>query len=152
MHTTLKGIARSTFRRSDLVARSFSTSIIQQHNAVAVVTGGSGSIGGAIARSLSAAGYRVAVNFSRSEGSARAIVDEINASGGEAIAVQADVSVHKDVQALFKETVGRWERVDVLVNNAGIVRDNLLVRMNLSDWNKVLSVNLTGAFLCMQGA
>ena len=117
---------------------------------VAVVTGASRGIGRAIAFALASEGAKVVVNYARSSQAADEVVAEIEQMGGAAIAVQADVSQSEQVDALFKAVLGQWGRVDVLVNNAGITRDTLLMRMKQDDWKAVLDLNLTGVFLCIK--
>ncbi|MGB3612762.1 MAG: 3-oxoacyl-[acyl-carrier-protein] reductase [Elainellaceae cyanobacterium] len=117
---------------------------------VAVVTGASRGIGRAIALQLAAEGAKVAVNYARSAEAAEAVVSEIQAMGSEAIAIQADVSQEEEVKACFKTVMDQWGRVDVLVNNAGITRDTLLMRMKPADWQAVINLNLTGVFFCIQ--
>ncbi len=115
---------------------------------VAIVTGASRGIGRATAIALAAAGAQVVVNYARSSTAADEVVAEIVAAGGSAIALQADVSDADQVEALVQATLDKWGRVDVLVNNAGITRDTLLLRMKLEDWQAVMDLNLTGVFLC----
>ena len=117
---------------------------------VALVTGASRGIGRAIAIALAAAGAKVVVNYARSDAAAKEVVQAITNEGGEAIAVQADVSDTEQVQNLIKETRSQYGKIDVLVNNAGITRDTLLLRMKLEDWQAVMDLNLTGVFLCTQ--
>lgn len=117
---------------------------------IAVVTGASRGIGRAIALELAAEGAKVAVNYARSAEAAEAVVAEIQELGAEAIALQADVSEAEQVSELFKTVMDKWGRVDVLVNNAGITRDTLLMRMKPADWQAVINLNLTGVFLCIQ--
>ncbi len=119
---------------------------------VAIVTGASRGIGRAIALALAAEGAKVAVNYASSSGAADAVVAEIAGAGGEAIALQADVSKADQVEALFAAVMEKWGRVDVLVNNAGITRDTLLLRMKPEDWQAVIDLNLTGVFLCTRAA
>lgn len=115
---------------------------------VAVVTGASRGIGRAIALQLAQVGAKVAVNYASSSSAADELVAQIASDGGEAIAVQADVSKSDQVDALFSTVMEKWGRVDVLVNNAGITRDTLLLRMKPEDWQAVIDTNLTGVFLC----
>lgn len=117
-------------------------------NQVAIVTGASRGIGSAVAIALASCGIKVVVNYSLSETSALAIVDQITQHGGEAIALQADVSDAAQVDDLIKTTQEKWGSIDILVNNAGITRDTLLLRMKLEDWQAVIDLNLTGVFLC----
>lgn len=117
-------------------------------NKVALVTGASRGIGKATALALAAEGAKVVVNYARSSSAADEVVATITEAGGEAIALQADVSQENEVEALIKETKGKLGRIDVLVNNAGITRDTLLLRMKPADWQAVIDLNLTGVFLC----
>jgi len=117
---------------------------------VAIVTGASRGIGRAIAIALAEAGAKVVVNYARSEAAAKEVVKAITDQGGEAIAVQGDVSDAEQVQNLIKETRNQYGSIDVLVNNAGITRDTLLLRMKPEDWQAVIDLNLTGVFLCTQ--
>ena len=113
---------------------------------VAVVTGGSRGIGRAIAILLAEEGAKVMI-CSRHLEAAQAVVSEILALGGEGAAVQADVARRTDVEALMTACGERFGRLDILVNNAAIVRDNLVLRMKEEDWDAVLDVNLKAAFL-----
>ncbi len=124
----------------------------QLQGQVAIVTGASRGIGRAIAAALSASGAKVVVNYASSSTAADALVAEITAAGGDAIAVQADVSQSGQVDALFETVMNQWGRIDILVNNAGITRDTLLLRMKLEEWQAVIDLNLTGVFLCTKAA
>jgi 3-oxoacyl-[acyl-carrier protein] reductase len=115
---------------------------------VALVTGASRGIGRAIAFALAQEGAKVVVNYSSSEAAAESVVAEIQQQGGEALALQADVSQTEQVDHLVEKTQEKWGKIDILVNNAGITKDNLLIRMKLEDWQAVLALNLTGVFLC----
>src|SRR5689334_22533583 len=115
---------------------------------VAIVTGAGRGIGRAIALALAAEGARAVVNYSRSAEAAGQVVAQITAAGGEAIAVQADVAVAVQVEALVAAAKERFGQVDILINNAGVTRDKLLLRMTEEDWDRVLDTNLKSAFLC----
>ncbi|MGB3692381.1 MAG: 3-oxoacyl-[acyl-carrier-protein] reductase [Spirulinaceae cyanobacterium] len=117
-------------------------------NQVALVTGASRGIGKATAFALATEGAKVVVNYARSSGAADEVVATITEAGGEAIALQADVSQESEVEALVKESKEKFGRIDILVNNAGITRDTLLLRMKPADWQAVIDLNLTGVFLC----
>ena len=119
---------------------------------VCVVTGASRGIGAAIALALGSAGARVVVNYAASEGPANEVCEKIKAAGGDAIAVKANVAEPGEVDALFKATMDKFGEVNVLVNNAGITRDTLMMRMKLKQWQEVIDLNLTGVFLCSQAA
>ncbi len=117
-------------------------------NKVAIVTGASRGIGRATALALAVEGANVVVNYASSQESADRVVAEIAANGGAAIALPADVSKADQVDALISAVIEKWGQVDVLVNNAGITRDTLLLRMKPEDWQAVIDLNLTGVFLC----
>lgn len=114
----------------------------------ALVTGASRGLGRAIALALAGAGAAVAVNYVRSAEAADGVVAEIEAAGGRAFSVRADVADGRQVQAMAETVLERFGRLDILVNNAGIARDGLLVRMGEDDWDAVLDTNLKGAYLC----
>jgi 3-oxoacyl-[acyl-carrier protein] reductase len=118
---------------------------------VALVTGASQGIGWDIAQALVVAGAKVAV-AARTEEKLALLVGEIEAAGGEAIAVKMDVADAEQVKAGFKQVIDKFGRLDILVNNAAITRDGLAVRMKADDWDAVIRTNLTGAHLCIQQA
>ena len=117
-------------------------------NETALVTGASRGIGRAIALSLAEAGLEIAVNYSHSKKEAEKVVNAIITSGGKAYAVQANVSEENEVERLIKTVLEKSGKIDVLVNNAGITRDGLLMRMKTHDWQSVINLNLSGVFLC----
>ncbi|CAK7327410.1 unnamed protein product [Dovyalis caffra] len=119
---------------------------------VVIVTGASRGIGKAIALSLGKAGCKVLVNYARSSKEAEEVSKEIEAYGGQALTFGGDVSKEADVESMMKTAVDAWGTVDVLINNAGITRDTLLMRMKKSQWQEVIDLNLTGVFLCTQAA
>jgi 3-oxoacyl-[acyl-carrier protein] reductase len=132
--------------------RALATRAAAADGPVCIVTGASRGIGAAIALALGATGARVVVNYSASAGPAEAVAAAIKASGGDAIVVQANVGSQEDVQRLFKETMDAYGEVNVVVNNAGITRDGLMMRMKLSQWQEVIDTNLTGVFMmCQEG-
>lgn len=122
------------------------------HEQVAIVTGASRGIGRAVALALAAEGANVVLNYASSHEAAEQVLSEITAIASNGITLQADVSKVDQVEALFKAALEKWGRVDVLVNNAGITRDTLLLRMSPEDWQAVIDLNLTGVFLCTRAA
>lgn len=117
----------------------------------AIVTGASRGIGREIALQLGREGAKVAVNYSGSKDKAEEVAKLIQEAGGEAFAIQADVSDAESVKNLVDETIARFGSVDILVNNAGITKDNLLMRMKEDEWDDVIDTNLKGVFLCTKG-
>ncbi|XHX79977.1 MAG: 3-oxoacyl-[acyl-carrier-protein] reductase [Stenomitos frigidus ULC029] len=115
---------------------------------VAIVTGASRGIGRATALALAAEGAAIVVNYASSQEAADLVVAEVEALGSRAIALPADVSKADQVDGLINAVMEKWGQVDVLVNNAGITRDTLLLRMKPEDWQAVIDLNLTGVFLC----
>ncbi|MDN5870388.1 MAG: glucose 1-dehydrogenase [Nitrococcus sp.] len=119
----------------------------------ALVTGANSGIGEGIARELAAAGANVVVNYVAKPEVAQAICDEITKQGaGKAIAIEADVSKEDQVRAMFAEAVKQFGTLDIVCSNAGIQRDANLIDMTLEQWNQVIGVNLTGAFLVAREA
>jgi len=118
----------------------------------ALVTGANSGIGEAVARALAAAGAAVVVNYVANPPMAQKVVEEINAAGGQAVAMQADVSNEAQVEGMFAEMVKQFGTIDILVNNAGLQRDAPFVEMTLEQWQFLLGVNLTGQFLCARAA
>jgi 3-oxoacyl-[acyl-carrier protein] reductase len=125
---------------------------------VVVVTGGSRGIGRAICQAFAAPGTRIFFNYyspanpGAEAAAAAETVDLVSRSGGTAVGVCANVAVAQEVIDFFEQVMSEAGRIDVMVNNAGITRDNLLVRMKEDEWDAVLSVNLKGPFLCTQAA
>lgn len=117
----------------------------------AIVTGASRGIGREIALLLAKEGARVAVNYSGSKDKADEVVKQITDAGGEAFAIQADVSNTDSVKSLVDQTLEQFGSIDILVNNAGITKDNLLMRMKEDEWDDVININLKGVFLCTKG-
>jgi 3-oxoacyl-[acyl-carrier protein] reductase len=114
----------------------------------ALVTGASRGIGRSVALALAEAGAEVVVNYSSSPNAAEEVVTAIKTAGGKAYAVKANVGEETAIDELIKTVLERSGRLDVLVNNAGITRDGLLMRMKTEDWQAVINLNLTGVFLC----
>jgi len=121
-------------------------------NQKALVTGASSGIGKACAIALGAAGASVVVNYVSSPKDAEPVVAVIRQNGGEAMAIKADVSRENEVQTMFAEMIERFGTIDILINNAGLQRDSAFQEMTLDQWNTVISVNLTGQFLCAREA
>ena len=117
---------------------------------VVIVTGASRGLGREIALHFGASGCRVVINYREREGDARMVAEDICRSGGDAFAVRADVRRPDEVDSMFDKALQRWGSIDVLVNNAGMTRDALAVRMDEADWDSVMDANLKGPFLCMR--
>lgn len=116
----------------------------------AIVTGASRGIGRAIAIELANQGANVVVNYSGNEKKANKVVEELKQLGVKSFSIKANVASEKDVKMLMKETLKEFGTIDVLVNNAGITRDNLLIRMKEADFDEVVDINLKGTFLCIK--
>ncbi|MFJ7286386.1 glucose 1-dehydrogenase [Pseudomonas sp. NPDC099000] len=119
---------------------------------VALVTGASSGIGAGAAKALAAAGAAVVINYNSQAAPAEELARTINAEGGRAIAIGADVSKEEDVERLFAQTLEAFGSLDILVANSGMQKDAKAVDMTLADWNQVIGVNLTGQFLCARAA
>jgi len=119
---------------------------------VAVITGAGRGIGRAIAVRLAKDGYSVVINYRSSLKKVEELLSEIEGFGGKALAVEADISREDEAKRLIDEAVKQFGRIDVLVNNAGITRDNLMMRMTEEDFDSVINTNLKGSFLCMKYA
>jgi len=119
---------------------------------VALVTGGSRGIGRETCLELARLGATVVVNYARGADDAERVAREIENAGGRALTVQADIADEDQATAMIDIVVEKLDRIDILINNAGITRDALLLRMKKSDWDEVIRVNLTGAFNCLQAA
>lgn len=118
----------------------------------ALVTGANSGIGEGIARELAARGANVVVNYVTHPEVAQQIVDDIEQSGGHALAMHADVSREDDVRGMFAQAVKELGTLDIVVSNAGIQKDSALIDMTIDEWNAVIGVNLTGGFLCAREA
>jgi acetoacetyl-CoA reductase/3-oxoacyl-[acyl-carrier protein] reductase len=114
----------------------------------ALVTGASRGIGRAIAVALAREGAKVAINYAHNEAKAQEVAEEITAMGGTAMLVQANVGVAAEARAMVAKVAEQFTHLDVLVNNAGITRDNLLPRMTDEQWIEVIHTNLDGCFFC----
>jgi 3-oxoacyl-[acyl-carrier protein] reductase len=113
---------------------------------VAIVTGGNRGIGRAIVKLFAAEGAKVALVYRGNKEAADAVVREVTGAGGTVEAIQADVADAAAAEKVARDVQAKWGRIDALVNNAGIIRDGLFIRMEPKDWNDVLATNLTGAF------
>ncbi len=118
----------------------------------AVITGANSGIGNAIAIQMAGEGANVVVNFITNPDEAQKIVENIKDSGGNAIKFKADVSQEEEVRKMFRETIEAFGTIHILVNNAGIQKEADIDEMSLDQWQKVIDVNLTGAFLCSREA
>lgn len=116
---------------------------------IAVVTGASRGIGKSIAKKLAELEATVIVNFNGSEEKAQEVIDEITEAGGNAEKIQCNVADYSACELFFKEVIDKYGRIDILINNAGITRDGLLMRMSEEDFTKVIDINLKGTFNCM---
>lgn len=113
---------------------------------VVLITGGSRGIGRACAMKFAEAGFDVAIIYAGNEAAAKETVDKLIEAGADAAAYKADISNEESVNAGISAVVEKYGRIDVLINNAGITRDGLFVRMNSEDWNAVINTNLSGAY------
>jgi 3-oxoacyl-[acyl-carrier protein] reductase len=118
----------------------------------ALVTGASRGIGRATAEALAAAGAAVAINYARSAAEAESTGDALRATGAEVEVIQADIADTAQVQAMFERLRARWDGVDIVVNNAAVTHDGLVMLMSPEAWDAVIAVNLRGAFLCARQA
>ena len=128
------------------------TDTLSLENKVAVVTGGSRGIGAAVALELASRGAAVVVNYNSSPDAANDVVKKIEETGGKAAAFQADVSDFKQAEGLIKFAVETFGDLSILVNNAGITRDTLIMMMSESDWDSVIATNLKSTFNCSKAA
>ncbi len=125
---------------------------LSKKSRVVIVTGAASGLGKEIALCFGGAGDKVLVNFLSREQEAIGVVDEITRSGGEALLFRADVRARVDVDRMINEAVERWGSVDILVKNAGMAKDGVLLRMLEKDWDDVIATNLSGPFHCVRAA
>lgn len=116
-------------------------------NKVAVITGGAGGLGREIAKAFHENGYGIVINYFESGKQARELFETM---GGSVLTVKADVGNSDEVSAMAEHVYKKWGRVDVLVNNAGITKDALLIKQGEKDWDRIMNVNLKGAFNCIK--
>ena len=126
--------------------------VIDLTNRVALVTGASRGIGRAVALKLAECGAKIVINYKQSAAQAEEVAEQIRGQGGQCLTAQGDVAVAADVERVFQAAQQSFGRVDILVNNASINRDTLILRMSEDDWDEVLSTDLRGAFLCTKAA
>jgi 3-oxoacyl-[acyl-carrier protein] reductase len=119
---------------------------------IAVVTGASRGIGRGIALELAKRGATVVVNYQSSAGAAEEVVNAITAAGGKAMAFQADVSQEEGANAVIKAAIDAYGKIDILINNAGTTRDNVIMMMGVDDFDTVINTNLRSAWLCSKAA
>ena len=126
--------------------------LMNLHGQTTLVTGSSSGIGASIAKELGSAGANVVVNYAGNKEKANEVVRQIEGDGGKAFAFRADVSKEEDVKALFRNAIEAYGTVDILVSNAGVQKDAPFLDMTLEQWNTVIGINLSGAFLCAREA
>ena len=119
---------------------------------IALVTGSSRGVGRAVALGLAKQGANVVVNYTSNENAANEVVETIQAMGGKAIAVKADVAQKAEVENLVNSAIDTFGRLDILVNNAGFTRPAMMIKMTEDQWDQVVDIHLKGAFLCSQAA
>jgi 3-oxoacyl-[acyl-carrier protein] reductase len=122
------------------------------HKRVIIVTGAARGLGKEIALKFGREGDRVVVNYLTSERAALAAADEISQIGGESVTFRADVRNADEVDAMMSDIVNRWGNIDILINNAGVTQDRILLRMTEQEWDDVIDTNLTGVFHCIRAA
>jgi 3-oxoacyl-[acyl-carrier protein] reductase len=119
---------------------------------ICLVTGSSRGIGAQIARTVAAAGARTVINYLSSQQQAMQLLEELNDQGYQVMAVRADVSQDREVEAMFSQIEDKWGNVDLLVNNAGISLKRLFMETSEEEWQQIMDINLKGAFLCCHRA
>ena len=119
---------------------------------IALVTGASSGIGAGVAKALATEGAKVVINYSSSQEKAERVCHEIQQAGGTTLMIKGDVSKENDVLAMYDRIFKEFGTIDILINNAGLQKDNKFHEMSLDEWNRVIGVNLTGQFLCAREA
>jgi len=119
-------------------------------NKTVIITGAAKGIGRAIAKDFAYSGYNVCINYNTSENEAKELCSELAKNGCNVIIYKADITKREEVDKMVEYVIGTFGNIDVLVNNAGITRDNLLMRMKESEWDDVIDTNLKGVFNCIQ--
>jgi len=117
---------------------------------VVIVTGASRGLGREIALCFGKSGERVVVNFLSDERAARAVAKEISDNGGESVCYRADVKNSVEIDTLTRETIDRWGTIDILINNAAMTKDRMMLRMTEEEWDDVVDTNLSGPFQCIR--
>ena len=127
--------------------------MISENNKVALITGGARGIGKSIVLNMARNNYDIIINYNQSHEAANELAKEVNnISDSKVKVIQADVSQELEVQKMFLEISNEFSGVDVLINNAGITKDGLSMRMKTEDWDSVINTNLRGSYLCSQNA
>ena len=127
--------------------------MISENNKVALITGGARGIGKSIVLNMARNNYDIIINYNQSHEAANELAKEVNnISDSKVKVIQADVSKELEVQKMFLEISNEFSGVDVLINNAGITKDGLSMRMKTEDWDSVINTNLRGSYLCSQNA
>ncbi len=119
---------------------------------IAIITGAGRGIGRAIAIKFAESGSKVVINYRNSLAQVEELLNTIRNAGGEAVAIQADISKEEEAKKLIEEVKNQFGRIDILVNNAGITKDGLMMRMQEEDFDQVIDINLKGTFFCMKHA
>mmetsp|Transcript_15695 Transcript_15695/g.29605 ORF Transcript_15695/g.29605 Transcript_15695/m.29605 type:complete len:295 (+) Transcript_15695:1567-2451(+) len=132
------------------LASSSSLHMVAEDAKVILVTGASRGLGRAIAVELGSQGQKIIVNYAGSEDAAKETVEMVKAAGGDAVAVRANCGDPDEIKNMFDAATEAFGTVDVLINNAGITKDGLVIRMKPSQWQEVIDINLSGVFYCTQ--
>lgn len=117
---------------------------------VAIITGGTRGIGKGISLQFAEEGASLAINYASNETTAHETLEEVRKLGARAFLLKGDIRDEKQIEEMVKKTVGEYGKIDILINNAGVLRDRSITKMTLDDWDYVLGINLKGAFLCIR--